>query len=57
MSNGSKMLVFEIDVCLFVLAVLLSFRSSGNSRHGSVVNESDYEPEGFRFDPWPCSVG
>ena len=24
---------------------------------GSVVNESDWEPRDFGFDPWPCSVG
>ena len=24
---------------------------------GSVVNESDEEPRGFGFDPWPRSVG
>ena len=22
-----------------------------------LVNESDWEPWGFGFDPWPCSVG
>ena len=29
----------------------------GSSHHGSVVNESDWEPWGCGFDPWPCSVG
>ena len=28
-----------------------------SSCHGSVVNESDWEPWGCRFDPWPFSVG
>ena len=26
------------------------------SRRGSVVNESNWEPRGFGFDPWPRSV-
>ena len=29
----------------------------GSSRRGSVVNESDQEPWGCRFSPWPRSVG
>ena len=28
-----------------------------SSPHGAVVNESDWEPWGFGFDPWPHSVG
>ena len=28
-----------------------------SSRRGAVVNESDEEPWGCGFDPWPCSVG
>ena len=28
-----------------------------SSRHGTVVNESDYEPWGCGFGPCPCSVG
>ena len=28
-----------------------------SSRRGSVVNESNQEPQGFGFDPWPCSAG
>ena len=30
---------------------------AGSARHGSVVNESNWEPWGFGFYPWPCSVG
>ena len=33
-----------------------SNRKLWSSRHGSVVSESDWEPRGFRFNPWPCSV-
>ena len=29
----------------------------GSSRCGAVVNESDEEPWGCGFDPWPYSVG
>ena len=28
-----------------------------SSHHGAVVNESDWEPWGCGFEPWPCSVG
>ena len=28
-----------------------------HSRRGAVVNESDEEPRGCGFHPWPCSVG
>ena len=37
----------------------LSIKSniSRSSHRGSVVNESDWEPWGCGFDPWPCSVG
>ena len=31
--------------------------NKGSSRHGAVVNKSDYGLWGWRFDPWPCSVG
>ena len=33
------------------------FKNALRSSHrGSVVSESDWEPRGYGFDPWPCSV-
>ena len=31
--------------------------NSWSSCCGSVVIKSNWEPQGCRFDPWPCSVG
>ena len=36
---------------------LMKQEISRSSRRGSVVNESDWEPWGCGFGPWPCSVG
>ena len=32
-------------------------KQTWSSHRGSVVKESDQEPQGCRFDPWTCSVG
>ena len=42
-----------------ILSGVLLFKSHRiwSSHRGAVVNESDQEPRGCRFNPWPCSVG
>ena len=45
-------------VCWFGLKVLsIKIIKTRSSRRGAVVNESDWEPWGCGFDPWPRPVG
>ena len=37
--------------------LLIKNKMSWTSLHGSVVNKADEALWGYRFNPWPCSVG